>query len=91
MAPRWLCLLSDSVVVVNLLFVVAPNLCVCVCFCVGSLFCYVILCVLSSFAVILLRKRELVVLLCIFDSSLIVAFSGQYSSLVFRLGCIKHF
>ena len=47
--------------------------------------------VLSSFAVILLRKRELVALLCVFDSSLIVAFSGQYYSLVFRLWHIKTF
>ena len=32
-------------------------------FCVGSLFCYAVLCVLSSFAIIPLGKRKLVALL----------------------------
>ena len=35
----------------------------CVCFCVCFLFCYVVLSVLSSVAVISLRKIELVILL----------------------------
>ena len=34
-------------------------------FCVCSMFCYTLLCVLSSFAIILMGKRELVALLCL--------------------------
>ena len=38
--------------------------CVYVCvFCVGLLFCYVVICILSSFVINLLRKGELLVLL----------------------------
>ena len=40
-------------VVVNSLFIVACGL-----FCVWSLFCNAVLCVISRFAIILLRKRE---------------------------------
>ena len=43
------------------LLIVAPI----VGFCVCSMFCCTLLCVLSSFAIILMGKRELVVLLCV--------------------------
>ena len=49
-----------SKTVVLLLFAAAPSVSVC---CVWSLFCYAVLCVLSCFAIIPLRKRELVALL----------------------------
>ena len=51
----------ESSFVVDSLFVIAPI--VCVFFCVWSLFCYTILIVLSSSAIISLRKPELVALL----------------------------
>ena len=63
LALRWLRLLSvlrGGSVVADLLFNVLPIVC-------GvlhlSLFCYTLLCVLSSIAIILKRKRELVTLL----------------------------
>ena len=46
---------------VDSLLIVAPI----VGFCVCSVFCCTLLCVLSSFAIILTGKRELVVLLCL--------------------------
>ena len=60
---NWICsdLKTSSVVVVYSLFVVAPIKCG---FCVGFLFCGVAFSVLSSYAIILLRKiEELVALL----------------------------
>ena len=57
--PMWL-----RSVVVDKLFIVAPIVCGGLWgFCVWSLFYYAVLSVLSSFAIILLRKRELVALL----------------------------
>ena len=57
--PQWLRLLSDlsrgSVVVVDLLLTVTPI----VGFCNCSMFCCALLCVHSSFAIILTGKREL--------------------------------
>ena len=41
-------------------------------FCVCSMFCFVLLCVLSSFAIILMGKRELVALLCLSSWSLVI-------------------
>ena len=52
---------TGSVVVYSLL-IVAPI----VVFCVCSMFCCTLLCVLSSFAIILMEKRELVALLFVF-------------------------
>ena len=53
-------LLWDSVVV-NLLFIVTPIVGVCNC----SRFCFTLLYVQSSFAIILMEKRQLVALLCL--------------------------
>ena len=47
---------GDGSVVVDSLFYVTPIVC-------GVLFCYALLIVLSSFAIILTRQRELVALL----------------------------
>ena len=59
---------------VDSLFIDAPIVCVyvCVCVCVGgvcvwSMFCYLVLCVLSSLAIILMGKRELVALYILTD------------------------
>ena len=41
-------------------------------FCVCSMFCCALFCVLSSFAIISIRKRELVVLLCLFSLCLVI-------------------
>ena len=46
---------------VDSLFIVSPK----VGFCVCSMFCCTLLCVLSSFAIILMGKREPVALLCL--------------------------
>ena len=54
---RWFCC---CLFIVCSLFIAASI--VCGCFCVRSLFCYAVLCVLSSFAIILLGKSELVAL-----------------------------
>ena len=51
----------SGAVVVDLLLIVAPIVGLCVC----SKFCCALLCVLSSFAIILTGKRELVALLCL--------------------------
>ena len=51
--------LGGGYVVVGLLFIVAPVVGVCGC----SMFCCTLLYVTSSFAIILMRKRELVALL----------------------------
>ena len=56
-----LVVLSGGFVVVDLLLIVSPK----VAFCVCSMFCCTLLCVLSSFAIILMGKRELVALLCL--------------------------
>ena len=48
-------------VIVDLLLIVAPT----VGFCVCSMFCDALLCVLSSFSIILMEKREMVALLCL--------------------------
>ena len=50
------------------LFVVAPI----VGFCVCSMLCYALLCVLSSFAIILTGKRELIALLCLSSWCLVI-------------------
>ena len=64
--PQWLRLLSvlfkgGSSVVVHSLLTIAPIVGLCVC----SMVCCALLCVLSSFAIILIGKRELVALLCL--------------------------
>ena len=54
-------------------------------FCVGSLFYGVVLSILSSFTIILLRKRVLVALLCVFAVvwlSVFCVFSSQCCGLV---------
>ena len=51
----------SKAVVLLLLLIVAPI----VGFCVCSMFCYALLCFLSSFTIILMGKRELVALFCL--------------------------
>ena len=58
---RDLSFLGGGSVVVDSLLIVVPI----VAFCVCSMFCCTSLCVLSSFAIILMGKRELVALLCL--------------------------
>ena len=41
-------------------------------FCVCSMFCCALFCVLSSFAIISMGKRELVALLCLFSLCLVI-------------------
>ena len=55
-------------VVVDLLFIVTPIVGVCNC----SMFCYTLLYVHSSFAIILMGKRELVALLCLSSWCLVI-------------------
>ena len=57
-----------SKVVVLLLFIVNPV----VGFCNCSMFCCVLLCVHSCFAIILMEKRELVALLCLSSWCLVI-------------------
>ena len=57
-----------SSVVVESLLIVAPI----VRFCYCSIFCFVFLCVHSSFAIILMRKRELVALLSLSSWYLVI-------------------
>ena len=47
--------------------------------CAGALYCHVVLNFLSSFAIILLRKRELVVLLWLFYCCRVDAFFSVFS------------
>ena len=56
-----------NVIFDDLLLIVAPI----VGFCICSMFCYTLLCVLSSFAIILTGKRELVALLCLSSCCLV--------------------
>ena len=58
LSPWWLSK-GDGSVLVDFLFIVTPNVEVCNC----SMFCCSLLCVHSSFAIILMGKRELVALL----------------------------
>ena len=58
----WLCMCYDNgSVVVDSLMIVTPI----VGFCYCSMFCFALLCVHSSFAIISMGKRELVALLCL--------------------------
>ena len=60
--------LGDGSVVVDLLFIVTPNVGVCNC----SMFCCMLLYVHSSFAIILMGKRELVALLSLSSWCLVI-------------------
>ena len=51
----------SKVVILLLLLIVAPILRFCVC----SMFCCKLLCILTSFAIIMIGKRELVTLFCL--------------------------
>ena len=59
---------GDGSVVVDLLFIVTPIVGICNC----SLFCCALLYVHSSFAVILMGKRELFALLSLFSLRLVI-------------------
>ena len=77
--------LGGGSVVVDLLLIVA----LIVGFCVCSMFCCALLCVLSSFAIISMEKRELVACLCLSSWCLIdlphgaVGWSAMYDCGIF--------
>ena len=64
--------LGGGPVAVDSLLIVAPI----VGFCVCSMFCCTLLCVISSFTIILMGKRELVALLCLSSLCLVALSHG---------------